>query len=264
MHPVLFHVGAILIPSFGAFSALGVVLALFLAQRTARSARVNPAHVWNLSVLAVLAALLAQRLLLVVVNFNDLRHHPAWMLAIAMIQHPLLTLVGALAGVAAAIAYARRQHMPLTSTADALAAPLALGLAFEQFGTLLAGSGFGTETRVRWSVTYTHPLAARWSGAPLFVPVHPVQAYAALSFLTLALFLLVYLPVRRAPGDIAGIWLMAAGVIVFLTEFYRDPTGRGSFFNGVLDAPQIAAILFVLAGGWCLRERKSEREAAHA
>ena len=78
--------------------------------------------------------------------------------------------------------------MPMLASADALAPPLAVGLAFEQFGALLAGSGFGTETRVRWAVIYSHPLAARWSGTPLFIPLHPVQAYAALGFLTLSYF----------------------------------------------------------------------------
>ena len=33
-----------------------------------------------------------------------------------------------------------------------------------------------------------------WSGTPLGVPLHPVQAYAALAFLTLAVFLLVWQP----------------------------------------------------------------------
>ncbi len=88
----------------------------------------------------------------------------------------------------AALVYARWQRLPLLNTADALAAPIALGMAFEQLGALLAGSDYGTDTHVRWAVTYTNPLAARWSGAPLGVPVHPVQAYAALAFLTLALF----------------------------------------------------------------------------
>jgi len=31
VHPVLFHIGAILIPSYGALSALGVLMALLLA-----------------------------------------------------------------------------------------------------------------------------------------------------------------------------------------------------------------------------------------
>ena len=111
-----------------------------------------------------------------------------WVLALAMVHHPLLSAVGALAGTGSAALFAWRQKMSFRKTADVLAAPLALGLAFEQIGALLAGSGYGTETTVRWAVTYSNPMAAIWSGTPLGIPLHPVQAYAALAFLTLAIF----------------------------------------------------------------------------
>lgn len=240
---------------------MGVLLALFLAQRTARIAGLNAAQVWNLCVFALFAALVAQRLLLVLVNWTDLRRHPQWMLAISMIHHPLLMGAGALAGVGSAVFYALRQRMPLGDTADALAAPLALGLAFEQLGALLAGAGYGTETGVRWAVTYTDPMAARWSGTPLGIPLHPVQAYAALAFLTLSVLLLVWLPARRQQGDVAGLGLMGTGIAVFLTELCRDPEGRGALLGGALDWPQAAAVVLVLAGALMLRERKRPVES---
>jgi phosphatidylglycerol:prolipoprotein diacylglycerol transferase len=260
VHPVLFHIGAILIPSYGALSALGVLLALFLAQRTARIAGVNAGQVWNLCVIALFAALAGERLLLVAMNWKDLLRHPGWMLGLAMVHHPLLAAVGAAAGAGSAAAYARWKRMPLAATADALAAPLALGLAFEQLGALLAGSGYGTETAVRWAVTYTNPLAARWSGTPLGIPLHPVQAYAGLGFLTLSLLLLVGLPARGQPGDLAGLWLLGAGVSIFTTELWRDTEGRRTLLGGALDGPQAAAILFVLAGAFALMERKRQVE----
>ena len=170
MYPVLFHIGSVLIPSYGAVAALGMLLALFLAQRTARITGLHAGHVWNLCVVALFAALAGQRLLLVLLNWNDLRRHPMWVLGLAMIHHPLLAAAGAFAGVGAAVLFARWKRLPLAATADVLAAPLALGLAFEQFGALMAGAGYGTEADVRWAVTYTNPLAARWSGAPLGIP----------------------------------------------------------------------------------------------
>jgi phosphatidylglycerol:prolipoprotein diacylglycerol transferase len=237
-------------------AALGVLLGLFLAQRTARIAGVNAGHVWNLCVVALFAALAGQRLLLVLVNWNDVRRHPSWLLGLAMIHHPLLGVAGALAGVGTAVLYARWVRLPLWSTADALAAPLALGLAFEQVGALLAGSGYGTETGVRWAVIYASPLAARWSGTPLGIPLHPVQAYAALGFLTLSILLQVGLPARRQQGDGSGTGLLGAGVVVFMTELWRDPEGRGALLGGVVNGPQAAAVVLVIAGGLMLLERK--------
>jgi phosphatidylglycerol:prolipoprotein diacylglycerol transferase len=105
-------------------------------------------------------------------------------------------------------------------------------------------------------VTYTNPLAARWSGTPLGIPLHPVQAYAALAFLTLSILLLAVLPARRQQGDIAGLFLLGAGVSVFISELWRDSVGRGTMLGGALDGPQTAAVLFVLVGGLILLERK--------
>lgn len=260
MHPVLFHIGSLLIPSYGAVSALGVLLALFLAQRTARIANVSAPQIWNLCVIGLFAALAGERLLLVAANWSDLRRHPGWMLGLAMIHHPLLASVGAVAGVGSAALYARWKRLPMASTADALAAPLALGLAFEQLGALLAGSGYGTDTTVRWAITYTDVLSARWSGTPLGIPLHPVQAYAALAFLTLSISLLLWLPERRRQGDVAGLWLLGAGVAIFITELWRDTEGRGALLSGALDGPQVVAILFVLAGAFVLLERKRPAE----
>jgi phosphatidylglycerol:prolipoprotein diacylglycerol transferase len=256
VHPVLFHIGSFVIPAYGASAATGVLLALFLAERTARLVGLDAQRVWKLCVVTLFAALVTSRLLLVALNWSDLRLHPAWMLTLAMVHHPLLACFGALVAVVVGAFYGRRQRLPLWATADALAAPVALGLAFEQLGALLAGSGYGTETAVRWAVTYTDPLTGQWSGARMGVALHPVQGYAALGFLTLAIFLLVWLPYRRQAGDVAGLLLLGAGVVIFVTEFWRDSEGRGAMLGGALDGPQLAAAALVVVGGLVLLERR--------
>jgi len=245
------------IPSYGAATALGVLLALGLLLRTARLAGVDASKAWNLAILSLFAALAAARLLLVAANWSALRLHPAWLLGLAMVHHPLLAATGALAGALSALWYARRTGLPLAATADALAAPLSLGLAFEQLGALAAGSGYGREAApgVPWTVTYTDPMTMIWSGAPLGVPLYPVQAYAALAFLALAVLLFVWLPLARREGDVAGLGLMGLALVLYLTELWRDPEGRGALFHDALDGPQMAAVLLLLAGALVLRER---------
>ncbi len=256
MHPVLISFGSLFIPSYGAMAAAGVLVALMLAQRTARTAGVSPAHAWNVCVVALFSALVGSRLLLVAVNWRELLAHPLWMLGLATIHNPWIASAGILLGGLAALGYMRWQRMPVPATMDALAAPLSAGLALEQFGALLAGAGYGADASVRWAVVYTNPLAQRWSGTPLGIPLHPVQAYAALAYATLALLLLVFLPIRRQPGDVAGVALLGFGVSVYVTEFWRDPEGRGQLFHGALDGPQAVAVLLVLLGAWLLRERR--------
>jgi len=255
VHPVLFHIGSLVIPSYGAIAALGVLLALFLVLRTSRIAEVDSGKMWNLCVLSLFAALAAARLLLIIANWSALRLHPAWLLGLAMVHHPLLAGTGAIAGSACAFCCAQRSKLPLRATADALASPL---------GAFAAGSGYGVEAGqgFRWAVTYTNPMASLWSGAPLGVPLHPAQIYAALAFLALASLLLVWLPLERHKGDVAGLGLMGSGFAIYITELWRDPEGRGSLLHGALDGPQIAAILLVIAGALVLRERKSAQASA--
>lgn len=255
MYPVLFHAGPLVVPSYGVLAALGVLLALGLLLRTARLVHLNPNPLWNLCIIALFAALAGSRVLLLGLNWSVVRTHPAWLLGLAMIHHPLLAGVGMVFAVAVAVPYARKEGLPLCPTLDALAAPLALALACEEFGALLSGSGYGNETDVRWAVVYTSPFAMRWSGTPLFDPVHPVQAYLALAFVVLCAGLFVSMGPMHRPGDIAGVFLGGAGAAIYFTEFFRDPEGRGSFFHGALDGPQLASIVLVLCGALLLFDR---------
>ena len=233
-----------------------------LALRTARIAGIDPNKVWNLCIVVLFTALIGSRILLIIANWSILRSHPIWMLGISMIHHPMLAAAGATLALLAAWIFVRSNRMPLRATSDVLSPPLALAVAFEQIGALLAGSGYGTGSHLPWAVIYSNPLAERWSGAPIGIPVHPVQAYTALAFFFIAVFLLLWLPKRRQHGDIAGIFLMCAGVALFVTEFWRDPIGRGAIFGGFLKGPQVEAVALVLAGAVLLLERDSQRIAA--
>ena len=261
MHPELFHIGAFVIPSYGVVAAVGVLLALILALHNARKVHLDPNRIWNLCILMLFAALFGSRLLLVIANWTALRNHPLWMLNLAMIHHPLLTGIAVLIALVVAVLYGGLHHLPIRVTADALAAPVALGLGFEQIGALLAGSGYGTGAHVPWAIVYTDQLAARWSDAPLGIPVHPVQAYASLCSFAIAIGVQLWLPHRRQNGDLAGIFLMSTGVVLYITELWRDPIGRGALFGGLLKAPQAVGIALVIVGALLLLERKSQRIA---
>ncbi len=264
MHPVLFHIGALVIPSYGAVTALGVLLALGLAQRTARVAsrdtNLDAGKVWNLCILSLFAALAAARLLLVIVNWSALRLHPAWLLGLAMVHHPLLAGTGALAGAACALWYARRNKLPLGATADALASPLALGLAFEQLGALASGSGYGVEAATRPALGCDlHESAGRHSGAARRSASRciPCRLMLRSRFSRSPCLLLVWLPAERRKGDVAGLGLMGAGTSHLHHRTLARSRGRGSLLHGALDGPQIAAVLLVIAGALVLRERKA-------
>ena len=134
---------AFCIPAMAPSAAVGVLLALFLgAAHGAHCGRECRRRCGTCAWLRCLLRWWAQRLLLVAINWSDLRRHPAWMLALAMIHHPLLAAVRERWR-----AWWRRCSMRAGSSCRwrpqlmRWLRPLALGLAFEQLGALLAGVG---------------------------------------------------------------------------------------------------------------------------
>jgi len=260
MHPVLFQIGSLVVPSYGACAALGVLLALWLAQWTAHKTGLNPRHAWNMVVLAVFASLALSRLVLIAMNLSDLRRHPSWLLAVAMVHHPLLAGLGIVGGAAALLGYVRWAKLPLLTATDCLAAPLSVGMAAEQLGALLAGSDFGRDSAsssVLGAVTYSSELAARWSGTPLGFPLYPVQAYAAIGAMLLAGITFCWLFLPRRKGDVTGVWLVGTGMTLFVTELFRDWEGRGVVLAGMADIPQLVGLGMVLLGGVVLIDWRS-------
>jgi phosphatidylglycerol:prolipoprotein diacylglycerol transferase len=252
VHPVLFQIGSLVVPSYGACAVVGVLLALALAQFTARRVGIDSRHAWNMLVLAVFSSLAVSRLVLIAMNLGDLRRHPRWLLAVAMVHHPLLAAFGVAGGAVAVLVYIRWAHLPWKAVADCLAAPVALGMAAEQAGALMAGSDFGREATSGLTVTYSNELAARWSGTPLGVALYPVQAYAAAGALLLAVICLAWLLASRRRGDTTGVFLIGSGIWLFLTELLRYWTGRGVLFGGILDIPQLVGLGMVICGGLML------------
>ena len=267
MHPVFFQIGSLVVPTYGVVAASGILMALLLAQFTASRTGLAPRHAWNMLILATFASLVVSRLLLIVMNLADLRRHPTWLLAVAMVHHPLLSAAGILGASVAVLFYIGWAKLPPLLATDTIAAPLAVGMAAEQLASLMAGSDFGSETSLPWAVTYTSPLAARWSGTPIGVPLHPVQAYAALAALvvatlTLTLLCLPRLSRNQRRGEITGIWLLATGALLFLTELFRDWEGRGVVAHGIVDTPQLVALGMVLCGGLLLTDWSARRLTA--
>jgi hypothetical protein len=54
------------------------------------------------------------------------------------------------------------------------------------------------------------------------------------------------------------------GVVVFITELWRDPEGRGALLGGLLNGPQAAAVVMVLAGALVLVERRASSKSNEA
>lgn len=248
MHPRFFQLGSIAIPTAGTLTAIAILAALFTTRITARRLDLNPEKVWDLSIVGVLTALLAPRLILIFTNWKEFIAHPFWLIGLVRVRSEIALLSGIAVAMAAMCAFVFFTRMPFRRTLDALAPSLALGFAIASIGAFAGGSDFGAPTNLPWAVTYTSRLASIWNQTPLGTPLHPVQIYEALAELCSFALLLTLLAKRDQwtirNGEIMGAWLFLHGVSSFLLSFLRGDIAANNFL-----LPQTLTAAMVLVGG---------------
>lgn len=256
------------VPTYGVLTAAALLAALGLSVAEARRAGLPAEKVWNVGLVAILAALFGSRLLLVAAHWSTFREHPFWLLGLATVQGAWIALGGAAIGCAAAVLYALAEGLPLPRVADAAAPGAALGFAINQIGAFCGGMGWGTRTALPWGVTYRSAVAYLWYRTPLGVPLHPVQLYdAAVSLAILAaLFAMQRWGLARRAGELAGAWLFLYGICRFFLEFLRGDAAGMRILGGTLTLAQGLAVLAVVVGGalWLRRGTLKAATAASA
>ncbi len=241
MHPLLFEVGAFPVYTYGVLLAAAYLGGLWFAVRRARARGLNPDRVMDLGIWIIASALVGAKLLLLVVDFDYYRHHPADLLNV--VRSAGVFYGGLIVAVLVAIWYMRRVKLPLWPTADAFAPGIAFGHVVGRMGCLMAGCCWGKPTDVPWAITFTNPLAEANVGTPLGVPLHPTQIYEAAAEL---LILIALLATERRGRNFAGrtfwFYMLAYAISRFIIEIFRgDP--RGSI--GVLSTSQLISVILV-------------------
>lgn len=149
--------------------------------------------------------------------------------------------------------FGRTRKVAWRHLADLVASAAPVGLFFGRIANFINGELYGKVSDVRWAVIF--PQSARPGTPPILIdPRHPSQLYeAALEGLLLFLFAQWRLwktdVVRRAPGRLAGEFLILYALVRMLGERFREPDAsllfglsRGSFYSFFLIAGGIALI----------------------
>ena len=257
MLPQLFHIGSFWLGTYGVLVAIGVLAGLLTASHFARVQGIDPENAWNLGVLAILAAIVGAKLLLVVDDWSWYAQHPGDLFSLATLRAGGIFYGGLIAAIAASVWYIRRHHMPPLRTCDAFAPGIALGHAIGRLGCFAAGCCYGKPTNLPWGVTFTNPMAQTISGTPLGIKLHPTQLYESAIELANFLILASLLKTRKSDGQVIGAYLFLYGFARYFLEFLRDDPERGSLFGGAMTGTQLISIFMVIAGGllW-VRRRK--------
>ena len=260
MHPRLLELGPVSIHTYGVLLAAAYLTGLWFAARRARARGLDGDRVTDLGIYVIVSALVGAKLLLIVVEFDHFRRDPSeiW----TVLRSGGVFYGGLLLAVGVAFWQIRRHRLPVWTTCDAFAPGIALGQAVGRIGCLMAGCCYGAPTDLPWGVTFTDPLAASNTGAPLDVSLHPTQLYE--SGAALAILGLLLLAERRGPappGRTFWTYLLLYPTARLGIELFRgDP--RGAVFE-ILSTSQFVSLLLVpLAVVMLLRLRGSTRAQA--
>ncbi len=244
MHPRLLTTPFFTVHTFGALLAASYIAALWWMTREGRRQRLDVDALASLGFWCIGGAIVGAKTLLVLRSLPDF---------LSMSGAEFFSSIVASAGdfyggfigavLAALLFFQRHRHLPFWKSADVCAPAVALGQAIGRIGCLMAGDDYGRPTTMPWAVTFTDPTAATLGGAPLDVPLHPVQAYESVVCLLLFVFLVRLLRRKRFDGEVILAYTLLYAMARFILEFFRGDVDRGFVIGWLSTSQFIAAIL---------------------
>jgi phosphatidylglycerol:prolipoprotein diacylglycerol transferase len=234
------------IPAYALISIAGILVALWVSLRTARLRGLSPDALWDAGFFAVIAAFLISRLmgflLLLAIEHGHLTLSFRDVLRFSSISYLSLLVTAIIVAL-----WLRSKKLPLLRVMDAWAPCAALLWSAISFADAVAGTGNGLPTRMPWALRTA-------TGAR----VHPVALYSAAIALALCAATFAMLKRVRIPGRVAGIALIASGMIVFLLDMLRIP--EQPLAHNLLDTSQWLALVGIVVGGCLLAAAPRARQ----
>ncbi len=231
MFPVLFEFFGIKIYTYGVLVALGALTAYWLSLRLAKREGINPNHMENTVMLALLLGVIGGRLSYVI-------EHPEQVQSlkdIVAIWNGGMDFFGGLAGgILGVILGIRLYRMPFWKVADIGVVSLSIAHAIGRLGCTSAGCCYGKPFPVEGISTpgihftdkfpFFYMVFPEGAVAPPYIPLYPTQLmeFLGLSFI----FLLLLLAYKKKPFDgfVFSLYMLLYGLLRFSLEFYRGVT----------------------------------------
>jgi phosphatidylglycerol:prolipoprotein diacylglycerol transferase len=234
MYPILFQLGPLTIYSFGAFMAVAALAAAWVVKCELKRYLYDSELASTLVFAAAFGGLVGARLLFIVEE---------WQGFLAAPMHYIFTGAGFtwyggfFGGVAAVSWVLRKNKIPWLVGADMTVPALALAYGIGRLGCHFAGDGdWGAVTTVPWGVAYTKAIVG-WADPTTGIPyasgvvVHPTPIYEFLQGLFVFAILWSLRKKGLAVGTITWLYLILAGLMRFIVEFWRINPSLGFGFS---------------------------------
>jgi phosphatidylglycerol:prolipoprotein diacylglycerol transferase len=250
MRPVLFHVGAIAVPSFWMMAFLGFFVGLLVIRRTMQERGYDVRLAYDLVLWAYVGGWIGARLFVIPSGWNYFVEDP---IAFLLSSSGWVWYGGLIGGTVGVLWWAHGAGIPLAVAGDITAPGLAIGLAVGRIGCQLAGDGdYGVATTLPWGMSYPDGVV------PTTERVHPTPIYEMVLYA--AIFVALWRQRHRGlpPGHLLGQYLVYSGVARFAIEFLR----RNPRWIAGLTTAQWFSVASVGLGVWLMQRGYRVTEVA--
>jgi phosphatidylglycerol---prolipoprotein diacylglyceryl transferase len=244
MHPRLLTTPFFTVHTFGLLLASAYVAAFWWLMREGRREGLDVDALASLGLWAIGGAIIGAKALMILRDLPEYAAAPSAIFSLAVLASAgdfYGGFIGAL--IASAIFFQRYPRLPFWRTADLCGPAIALGQAIGRIGCFMAGDDYGRPTQLPWAVTFTDPDAASIGGAPLGVPLHPVQLYESIVCIALFVVLVRLSRRKRFDGEVILAYTLLYAIARFVLEFFRGDADRGFVFGGLLSTSQFIALI---------------------
>lgn len=242
------RIGPFLLQTPGLALLGGIWIGSWLAEKEAVGAKLNPASIYNLVFVGLIAGILGARLAYAARFMDIYLSNPLSLLALN--TSTLSSTEGAAIGLIAAVIYGQRKGLPLRPTLDVLAPGLAAFLVFVGLAHFLSGDAFGAPARLPWSIYV-------WDEYR-----HPSQVYEILAALGIFVASKV-ISLNRAGSGLNFLLVVALSALarIFLEAFRGDSViWTGGFRAAQVVGVILLAISFLLINTWSNKREEGERQ----
>jgi phosphatidylglycerol---prolipoprotein diacylglyceryl transferase len=192
------HIGPLQVRAYGLSIALGVLAAIWIAQRRWSDRGGDPSDITRLAGWSVAAGLVGARLYHVITDYQ--RFEGRWLHTVAIWEGGLGIPGGLIAGVLTGAWVAHRRGLPVAQLLDVVAPAIPVAQAIGRLGNWFNQELYGRPTNLPWGLRISPE--HRPAGYEHIATYHPTFLYEALWNLALAGLLILY--ERRHPGARPG------------------------------------------------------------
>jgi len=264
LHPILFSIGSLHFPTYGAMLVLAILAAIWTILRLGKREGLDTGQLLDFSTWLLLVALLGAKVLMVVADWDYYRQYPGEIFSRSTFLAGGAFYGGFIAAFLFAVWYILHHRLPFWKVVDVYAPAIALAHSVGRIGCFAAGCDYGRPTASAWGVVFTDPYSHEVSGVPLGVPLYPTQPIMSLTSLAIFAVLMWRYSKKTRDGEIFVLYLGLYAVTRFFTEFLRGDEDRGYVLHHLLSTSQFISILVLAAAVVmaCMLRRHPARPAA--